>query len=101
MVSGLAKIIELIRRTGDRCIVVDASGNPDVVILPLAEYERLSAGQSGGNRRSESLFESITQAAARPMPPPKPWGTGADELTPLVETPLADAADQYFFEPIE
>ena len=44
MASHMEKIISLIKRTGDRCVVVDVEGNPLYVMLSLTEYEKLISG---------------------------------------------------------
>lgn len=41
MKSGLQKIIDLIKKTGDRVIVLDSANQDPFVILPFEEYERL------------------------------------------------------------
>ena len=81
MTTGLEKIIAFIKRTGDRCIVLDHEGNPAYVILPLNEYERL--------------------AERRPLAMPQPWGPEEPSPAAPEATAAENASDQYFFEPIE
>lgn len=100
MPSGLEKIIALIRRTGDRCIVVDSAGNPAYVILPLEEYEQLAAKTAApAGSSADQLFDeiqrdvelrSIEPASTQPM----------DESVPPLGNP-DDHHDRYYFEPIE
>jgi hypothetical protein len=43
--SDLNKIINLIKKTGDKCVVLDSQGNT-YVIMGLKDYERLTIGRS-------------------------------------------------------
>jgi len=43
--SDLNKIIDLIKKTGDKCVVLDSQGN-SYVIMSLKNYERLAIGRS-------------------------------------------------------
>ena len=62
MDNGLANIIELIKKTGDRVIVVDAHGDPQYVILNLAEYQRLVTGSTAlGTLTEEQLMDKINR----------------------------------------
>lgn len=44
---ALDRIIRLIQKTGDRVIVVDQSGEPNYVLMGVADYERLVLINSG------------------------------------------------------
>ena len=101
MPTGFEKIVALVRRTGDRCVVVDRMGNPEFVVVPFAEYERNSAREASA-AGTDSLVSAITEhASRRPSGPAKSWEANAPEEVPPSVLPGADAADQYFFEPIE
>ncbi|MDD5110427.1 MAG: hypothetical protein PHI63_04395 [Patescibacteria group bacterium] len=121
MPTGLEKIIALVQRTGDRCIVVDAAGNPAYVILPFEEYERIAVCPLPGAQAvpADSLFEEIQRESAartappeareeeRPVkfPPMSAAPTPRHSVTPAsavdVDPTSPDGSDQYYFEPIE
>jgi PHD/YefM family antitoxin component YafN of YafNO toxin-antitoxin module len=46
MSENLEKIVNLIRKTGDKAIIIDAQGNPSYVIMTISDYERLMLGKS-------------------------------------------------------
>ena len=46
MSKNLEKIINLIRKTGDKAIILDAQGEPSYVIMTISDYERLMLGKS-------------------------------------------------------
>lgn len=46
MSQNLEKLINLIRKTGDKVIVVDSQGEPSFVLMTIADYERLTLGKS-------------------------------------------------------
>ncbi|MDD2806921.1 MAG: hypothetical protein PHW95_00140 [Patescibacteria group bacterium] len=46
MPNSLEKIIELIKKTGDNCVVLDSSGNPAYVVLSFDDYKKLVADKS-------------------------------------------------------
>jgi len=104
MPTGFEKIIALIRRTGDRCIVVDAVGNPAYVVLPLDEYEHLVLSRRGadvGVPRVAPLLEAIDRAVANAQPTEATENPPAVESSPPEGGSGIDVGDQYFFEPIE
>lgn len=47
MSENLEKIINLIRKTGDKAIILDSSGDPSYVIMTVTDYERLTLGKTG------------------------------------------------------
>ena len=100
MTTGLEKIIAFIKRTGDRCIVLDHEGNPAYVILPLNEYERLA------ERRPLAMPQDLAadisrDAESRGIGAPQPWGPEEPSPAAPEATAAENASDQYFFEPIE
>ena len=50
----LAKVIELIKRTGDRCVVLDNKGEDVLVVMNLTDYEKLL---EDGSRSLKDLSE--------------------------------------------
>ena len=102
MPTGFENIIAFLRRTGDRCVVVDERGNPSFVVLPMEEYEELLSlppafGSSGASPR--------TRVSPSPVPGSLPVveaaaGAALPTLEPMPAEP-GEPADQYYFEPIE
>jgi len=100
MPTGLEKIIALISRTGDRCIVVDQAGNPAYVILPLDEYEHLAAKTAVPTASSaDQLFDEIQRDTELRSIEPASTQTVDESVPPLGSTD--DQRDRYYFEPIE
>jgi len=46
MSNPLIKIIDLIKKTGDNCVVLDAAGNPAFVVLSFEGYQKIRIGKS-------------------------------------------------------
>lgn len=42
MNEAFRKIIQLIDKTGDKCIVINESGEPSCVVMSLKDYEKMS-----------------------------------------------------------
>ncbi|MBI5077410.1 hypothetical protein HZB94_03445 [Candidatus Falkowbacteria bacterium] len=56
------KILELIKKTGDRCIVVDETGEDAFVIMGIKQYEELRANQSAErDLTEEELLDRINR----------------------------------------
>lgn len=104
MPNGFEKVMAIVRRTGDRCVVLDASGNPEFIILSLDEYERLTGRRNlPSGSETEQLLDSIAQSAGN-RPGSKaaaPGAWAAEPSLPPVDPAPESASDQYFFEPIE
>lgn len=101
MNSKLAKVLELARRVGGHCFVLDQDSQP-LVILGLAEYEKLL------NREATGLDEEWTAAWTEPAGNQVATGA-AEELTVSADLtrqsqPAAEEtapAEQFYFEPVE
>jgi len=83
MSQGLAKLIALLKRTGDRCVVLDAQGNPAFVLLSLEQYDELLGKSHRPAESNEDFF---------PVASP-------EKTQNLAENP--ENPDAYEFEPIE
>ena len=46
MSNSLEKIIDLIKKTGDNCVVLDHEGNPAYVLMSLEDYENIVSAKS-------------------------------------------------------
>ena len=44
--EGLQKVVNLIKKTGDKAIILDQNGEPNYVIMTLNDYEQLILGKS-------------------------------------------------------
>lgn len=44
--ESIQKIVSLIKKTGDKAIVLDQNGDPSYVVMTVADYERLVLGKS-------------------------------------------------------
>jgi len=65
MPGNLEKIVNLIKKTGDKAIVLDQNGDPNYVIMTLADYENLILGRSDVRGLSESeMLEKINRDIA-------------------------------------
>lgn len=119
--ANLEKIIELIKRTGDRCIIIDSHGNPAYVALSFDEYNKLIAGSSNLAELSEDeMLDKInrdvaTWRASQQEQQLKDWDSlenaiqetkgGKTEVqeaeNSLNKEENQDKENQYYFEPIE
>ncbi len=65
MPQNFKKIIDLINRTGDNCIILDESGEPSYVIVTFKNYQNLVLGKSEVVGLSEDeLLEKINRDIA-------------------------------------
>lgn len=65
MANSFKKIIELINKTGDNCIVVDQEGEPAYVVMTFADYEKMILGKSEVASLTEGeLVEKINRDVA-------------------------------------
>jgi len=44
MPNSLEQIIDLIKKTGDRCVVLDHQGEPSYVIMSFGNYQKMILG---------------------------------------------------------
>ncbi|MBU1164687.1 hypothetical protein KKA15_03945 [Patescibacteria group bacterium] len=104
---GIEKIIELIQKTGDRCVVVDKTGNPSYVILSFGAYERLLEGKNDvSSLTEEELLEKINRDVAN-------WKLNQDEakveefdnlemaMKQESTNEETETEEKYYFEPVE
>lgn len=118
----LQKIVNLIKKTGDKAIVLDQSGDPAYVMMSLEDYERLILGKSDVRGLTESeLLDKINRDIA--IWKENQEGDGfPDEIANLPSNPTGYASfdeafdadlnnfskedgeieeDRYYFEPVE
>lgn len=65
MFHSFSKVFDLIKKTGDRCIVLPENGEDVYVIMSLAEYERLALRKSDVTSLTEDeLLDRINRDIA-------------------------------------
>ena len=65
MTNSIEKIIDLIKKTGDKCIVLDSNGEPAFVAMRFTEYENLIENTpSISDLSEEQLLEKINHDIA-------------------------------------
>ncbi len=107
MSSGFDKIIAILKKTGDNCIIVDESGNPEYMVMPFERYEKLIDGVSASTQpesdwksvETENRLDDWEDLANLPIGEPKNEEKQVDKAK---NTPTPAQGDkQYFFEPID
>ena len=59
------KLLNLLKKTGDKAIILDQNGNPGYVIMSVNDYEDLILGKSGVSGLTESeLLDKINRDIA-------------------------------------
>ena len=65
MSNPLPKIIELIKQTGDNCIVLDHEGNPAYVLMTLTDYQKMIVARAEvAGLTEEELIDKINRDVA-------------------------------------
>lgn len=118
MDAGIKKIIELVKRTGDRFVVLDTESNEPFVVMTFDEYENLMGG-------GECLCESCqddeleNEDAVEEEMEKEIWGApetetetekefsenepteSTENIQPVLEKKSEENADEkYYFEPV-
>ncbi|MEK9182990.1 MAG: hypothetical protein AAB849_00575 [Patescibacteria group bacterium] len=108
MDGSLKKIISLIKKTGDRLIVLETDNPEPYVVMGLADYEKLIEGKMSWEKQeplplSESLpnFDDLADSELSDFSA----DSKADDVfgeEEIKEKPVAEEReDQYYFEPLE
>jgi len=122
MSNSLKKIINLIKETGNNCIILDHGGEPAYVIINFSDYQRLISGKSEviGLTKSE-LVDKINRdialwKASQQAKRLDNWEaieSAIQEVKEISDSYLADqkslneaenaeeSDEKYYFEPIE
>ena len=100
----IKKLINLIEKTGDRCVVVDTQGNPEFVIMSFSAYEKVIDGNHNIKDLSEEeLLEKINCEVAT-------WRESQNKVKlqefdtleeALKEEKEEPSEEKYYFEPVE
>ncbi|MFA5021041.1 MAG: hypothetical protein WC517_03210 [Patescibacteria group bacterium] len=62
---NLQKLVNLLKKTGDKAIIMDETGEPGYVIMTVADYEELILGKSGVSGLTEDeLLDKINHDIA-------------------------------------
>ncbi|NQT49838.1 hypothetical protein HQ571_04050 [Candidatus Kuenenbacteria bacterium] len=99
MTAQWDKIFELIKKTGDRCIVIDGKTNQTFVIMDLDSYEKLMFRKSQVKDLTEDqMLDRINQDLSM-------WQATQfdDHDIDLSDVDLAEqlAEDEYYIEPVD
>jgi len=63
--ANLQKLVNLLKKTGDKAIVLDDHGDPSYVIMTIAGYEDLILGKSGvADLTEDELLDKINRDIA-------------------------------------
>lgn len=108
MDSGLKKIIALIKKTGDRLIVLETDNPEPYVVMGLDDYEKLidkkiSVDKQGVLPLSDALpnFDDLADSEMSDLSLDDKTGDFLSE-DDEEEKPVAEISDdQYYFEPLE
>lgn len=98
MPTGLQKILDLVKRTGDRVVVLDSESQTAFAILPFEEYERLIKKDLEWLEDLEDDWENpLAQASDRQ--PPLPWEEKFEEREEdnWQEDEDSDEEDNFFY----
>jgi hypothetical protein len=125
MPNSLEKIIELIKKTGDNCIVLDKDGSPAYVIVSFSDYQKIVLGKSEvagltenellskinrdiaawkGTQEAENLdnwqeiesaIEGVKKISSRPTEEEKSLNQANNDQD------SKDSDEKYYFEPID
>lgn len=122
MPNSLEKIIELIKKTGDNCVVLDSSGNPAYVVLGFSQYEKLLADKSAiAELTEDELLNKINRdiavwRAKQQEDEESNWEpidnlNGEPKIEPIADEKAVNKAniaaepdesdEKYYFEPID
>jgi len=120
--ANLQKLVNLLKKTGDKAVVLDESGDPSYVIMTVSDYEELILGKSGvSGLTEEELLDKINrditiwkdtqelkELSIDQYDFAKEIGdfSGLGNLPNLRENDWRDSApsvdeDRYYFEPVE
>ncbi len=82
----LEKVLELVKLTGERCIILDQTSAQTLVVMNLADYERLV--KQPKERWPDEESSDLPETA---------------EITsrPVLAKPEITEAEQFYFEPVE
>ncbi len=62
---NLEKLVNLLKKTGDKAIILDQNGDPGYVIMTVSDYEDLILGKSGVSGLTENeLLDKINRDIA-------------------------------------
>lgn len=109
MTEEFRKVLDLIKRTGDKLVFYDSSNDSSFVILPLDQYEKLLAGTPGVKGLTEQeLLDKINRDIALWRSEQKLEKLGESEMEMAAKFNFKPSAlkiepeeDNYQFEPVE
>lgn len=90
MQSAFTQILDLLKKTGDKCLVLDTEGNPQYVMMSFKEYQKLIGDTLTGN----DLFDKIDSDLASDFKERR-------DPTHYFENPDYLEQDRFYIEPVE
>lgn len=85
--SNLQKVVDLIKKTGDKAIVLDQNGDPNYVLMTFGDYEGLILGKSEVRGLTEAeLLDKINRDIAVWKEGQKVQDSDVEELDLLKES---------------
>lgn len=111
MSESLDQILELIKKTGDRCVIIDRVTNQNYVVMSIKDYEYLRLPQEEARPlavqelNEEEMDQKLDAEvlSAQPLAAPTQaktdwWEDKVEKPQPLEDKPVDD---QYYLEPVE
>ncbi len=112
MTESFEQILELIKKTGDRCVIIDRATQNNYVVMSIKDYERLALSIGNTSHTESAAAAPIKEEAPQKALPlggvpieeesesskPDWWEEEAEKPKALEEK---QADDQYYLEPVE
>lgn len=112
MTESLDQILELIKKTGDRCVVIDRATQNNYVVMSIKDYEHFALGTQYKPQEEPSPITPVKEEMAQKVLPlggvpveeitesvaPNWWQEEAEKPKPLEEKLVED---HYYLEPVE
>jgi hypothetical protein len=99
----LERALNLIRKTGDKVIIVDPGDESAYVVMGLDDYENIAGTEKGRDLTEEKVpdkIDKINQDIALWREETKKEETEPPAVLPVEEKP-AEEENQFYFEPVE
>lgn len=99
------KIVEVMRKTGDRCLIADPTSEEVFVLMDLASYEAFLDSKFGNltQKTEKAIIDpDFTPPPLNPEPDPEPdWEAMQEESFAEPSGELESKDDRFYLEPIE
>ena len=101
MLTFLQKIISIVRKTGDRCILIDPASEEAFVLMDLRSYEAIIGTEHGrltAVKQSDTIVPNTRSSDERPTPAFEP---PVDDLFPEGSEGNLMEDERFYLEPID